>query len=57
MEHKHDEQNIRVEDLIKASEEDSELTIEELDTVSAGLSVSTLACYACPVSSFSSVSN
>ena len=34
-----------------------DLTIEELDDVSAGLSVSSLASFACPVSSFSSLSN
>jgi hypothetical protein len=34
-----------------------DIEIEELDTVSGGLSVSSLACAACPVSSFSSVSN
>jgi hypothetical protein len=34
-----------------------DITVEELDTVSGGLSISSLACAACPVSSFSSVSN
>jgi hypothetical protein len=34
-----------------------DIEVEELDTVSGGLSVSSLACAACPVSSFSSVSN
>ncbi|MFN8075824.1 MAG: hypothetical protein U0Q15_10445 [Kineosporiaceae bacterium] len=34
-----------------------DITIEDLDTVSGGLSVSSLACAACPVSSFSSLSN
>jgi hypothetical protein len=52
------ELDVRVEDLIKASEEAGELTIEELDTVSgAGVSVSSLACIACPISSFSSAAN
>jgi hypothetical protein len=47
------------EDVVEAiaAEDENELTIEELDTVSAGLSVSSLACAACPVSSFSSLSN
>jgi hypothetical protein len=36
---------------------DGELSIEELDTVAAGLSVSTLLSAACPVSSFSTISN
>jgi hypothetical protein len=36
---------------------EGDLSIEELDSVAAGISVSTLACAACPVSSFSSVSN
>jgi hypothetical protein len=36
---------------------DGDLSIEELDAVAAGLSVSSLACFACPVSCFSSVSN
>jgi len=48
-----DEQKARFEELM-ASEE---LSIEELDTVAAGLSISSLACLACPVSCFSSVSN
>ncbi|MFJ8040551.1 hypothetical protein ACIRBX_08625 [Kitasatospora sp. NPDC096147] len=34
-----------------------DIEIEELDSVNAGVSVSSLACAACPVSSFSSVSN
>jgi hypothetical protein len=37
--------------------EGAELSIEELDTVAGGLSVSSLLCAACPVSCFSSVSN
>jgi putative thiazole/oxazole-modified microcin (TOMM)-like peptide len=36
---------------------EGDISIEELETVSAGLSVSSLACAACPVSSFSSLSN
>ncbi|WP_322748540.1 MULTISPECIES: hypothetical protein [unclassified Frankia] len=36
---------------------EGDLSIEELDSVAAGLSVSSLACAACPVSSFSSLSN
>jgi predicted ATP-dependent serine protease len=40
------------------SNEQFDIEIEELDTVNgAGVSVSSLACAACPVSSFSSVSN
>lgn len=40
-----------------AIDEDTELdlTIEELDDVSAGLRSSTFACVACPYSSFSSI--
>ncbi|MFI5533565.1 hypothetical protein ACIA8O_34025 [Kitasatospora sp. NPDC051853] len=34
-----------------------DIEIEELDSVNAGVSVSSLACAACPVSSFSSISN
>jgi hypothetical protein len=49
-----DDERARFNDLIAA---DGELTIEELDTVAAGISVSSLACLACPVSCFSSVSN
>jgi hypothetical protein len=49
-----DEQQARFDELIAA---DGELTIEELDTVAAGLSVSSLLSAACPVSSFSSISN
>jgi hypothetical protein len=49
-----DEQKARYAELIA---ENGELSIEELDTVAAGLSVSSLLCAACPVSSFSSVSN
>ena len=39
------------------SNEQFDIEIEELDTVNGGISVSSLACAACPVSSFSSVSN
>jgi hypothetical protein len=49
-----EEQKARYAELIA---ENGELSIEELDTVAAGLSVSSLLCAACPVSSFSSVSN
>ncbi|MFD9129458.1 hypothetical protein [Kitasatospora sp. NPDC059571] len=41
----------------KVENEQFDIEIEELDTVNGGLSVSSLACAACPVSSFSSVSN
>jgi hypothetical protein len=51
-----DEQKARFEELI-AADADGGLSIEELDAVSAGLGVSSLFCAACPVSSFSSVSN
>ena len=37
--------------------EQFDIEVEELDTVNGGISVSSLACAACPVSSFSSVSN
>ncbi|MFJ9691307.1 hypothetical protein [Kitasatospora sp. NPDC101183] len=37
--------------------EQFDIEIEELDGVNAGVSVSSLACAACPVSSFSSVAN
>ncbi len=41
-----------------AANDQFDIEIEELDTVNgAGVSVSSLACAACPVSSFSSVSN
>ncbi|MFJ6619246.1 thiocillin family RiPP [Kitasatospora sp. NPDC091335] len=40
-----------------AENEQFDIEIEELDGVNAGVSVSSLACAACPVSSFSSVSN
>ena len=36
---------------------EGDLSIEELEGVAAGISVSSLACAACPVSSFSSLSN
>jgi hypothetical protein len=48
-----DEQKARFDELMASDE----LSIEELDTVAAGVSVSSLACLACPVSCFSSVSN
>ena len=48
-----DEQKARFDELMAADE----LSIEELDTVAAGLSVSSLLSAACPVSSFSSISN
>jgi hypothetical protein len=51
-----DEQKARFEELI-AEDADGGLSIEELDAVSAGLSVSSLFCAACPVSSFGSISN
>jgi hypothetical protein len=38
-------------------EEQFDIEVEELDSVSGGLSVSSLASAACPVSSFSSLSN
>jgi hypothetical protein len=50
------EQQARYAELI-AADENGELSIEELDTVAAGLSVSSLLSAACPVSSFSSISN
>jgi hypothetical protein len=37
--------------------EQFDIEVEELDSVSGGLSVSSLASAACPVSSFSSLSN
>jgi hypothetical protein len=37
--------------------EQFDIEVEELDSVSGGLSVSSLACAACPVSSFSSLAN
>ncbi|WP_162257878.1 MULTISPECIES: hypothetical protein [unclassified Kitasatospora] len=40
-----------------AANDQFDIEIEELDSVNAGVSVSSLACAACPVSSFSSVSN
>lgn len=59
MEQKSDKLEFRVDELIAADEaaELDELAIEELDTVAAGLSISSLATAACPWSSFSSVSN
>jgi hypothetical protein len=36
---------------------EGDISIEELESAAAGISVSSLLCYACPVSSFSSVSN
>lgn len=42
---------------VNDTEDAQELSIEELDGVSGGLSVSSLACAACPVSSFSSLAN
>lgn len=44
-------------EVVEAPEATEEITIEELDSVSGGLSVSSLASAACPVSSFSSLSN
>jgi hypothetical protein len=49
-------EDTRVAELVAADAAD-ELSIEELDTVAAGLSVSSLLSAACPVSSFSSISN
>jgi len=40
-----------------AADAADELSIEELDTVAAGLGISSLFSAACPVSSFSSLSN
>jgi len=50
-----DEQRERFAQLI--AEDGGELSIEELDTVAAGLSVSSLLTAACPVSCFSSIAN
>lgn len=44
-------------DNITPANDQFDIEIEELDSVNAGVSVSSLACAACPVSSFSSVSN
>jgi len=49
-----EEQKARYAELMA---DNGELSIEELDTVAAGLSVSSLLCFACPVSCFGSVSN
>jgi hypothetical protein len=46
-----------VETPVAEETEQFDIEVEELDTVSGGLAVSSLACAACPVSSFSSVSN
>ncbi|MFJ6216470.1 thiocillin family RiPP [Streptomyces sp. NPDC092296] len=46
-----------VETTPAAETEQFDIEVEELDTVSGGVSVSSLACAACPVSSFSSVAN
>ena len=51
-----EDQQARFAELI-AADANGELRIEELDTVAAGLSVSSLFCAACPVSCFSSISN
>jgi hypothetical protein len=48
-----DEQKARFEELMASDE----LSIEELDMVAAGLSISSLSSIACPWSSFSSISN
>jgi hypothetical protein len=48
-----DDQKARYDELMA----NEELSIEELDTVAAGLSVSSLFSAACPVSCFSSISN
>ena len=51
-----DAQAIHAAELI-AADEYGDLSIEELDAVSAGLGISSLFCAACPVSSFGSISN
>lgn len=51
-----DNENI-VETPAAEGTEQFDVEVEELDSVSGGLSVSSIACSACPVSSFSSVSN
>ncbi|MFD8478831.1 hypothetical protein [Kitasatospora sp. NPDC059673] len=38
-------------------DEQFDIEVEELDTVNGGVSVSSLFCAACPVSSFGSISN
>jgi hypothetical protein len=45
------------ETAVVEGEEQFDIEVEELDSVSGGISVSSLACAACPVSSFSSLSN
>jgi hypothetical protein len=51
-----DNENI-VETAAVEETEQFDIEVEELDSVSGGLSVSSLASAACPVSSFSSLSN
>lgn len=52
------EKNIAETAAVETEEnEQFDIEIEELDGVNAGVSVSSLACAACPVSSFSSLSN
>ncbi|MCZ4119427.1 MULTISPECIES: hypothetical protein [unclassified Streptomyces] len=51
-----DDKNI-TETAAVAETEQFDIEVEELDTVSGGISVSSLLSAACPVSSFSSVSN
>ena len=46
-----------VETPAEETAEQFDIEVEELDSVSGGLSVSSLASAACPVSSFSSLSN
>ncbi|MEV6008404.1 hypothetical protein AB0M29_16500 [Streptomyces sp. NPDC051976] len=46
-----------IETTVSENTEQFDIEVEELDSVSGGLSVSSLACYACPVSSFSSLAN
>jgi hypothetical protein len=54
--HLNDDERARYAELT-AADEDGDLSLEELDGVAAGLGISSILCGACPVSSFSSVSN